>query len=240
MSQLPEAPAPSVPLPAYGWTHRAVTAFARVLARRLFSLEVRGSEHLPANEACLLCANHTSHVDTFALATASGAASRRLIFLGAHDYFSRLRWRRWLLLRMICLVEFDRRGTVAAAALNLRSLGACRDDGRIIVLFPEGTRSRDGRMSPFKPGAAMFAERLAMKIVPCRIEGAHDCLPKGRRFPRPRPLRVTFGPARAVPPPPAQETGPQRAARYSAFMADLHRAVAALGASPAPRPPTQP
>ena len=230
-SAVPPSPAPRLPLPAFSWTHTAVTTVARGLAFTLYSLEVRGRENLPAGEPCLLCANHTSHADTFALATAAGVASRRLVFLGAHDYFSRLRWRGVLLRRMICLGQFDRRGSVAAAAHNLHLLETCRGDGRIVVLFPEGTRSVDGKMAKFKPGAAMFADRLGLRIIPCRIEGTHASLPKGKWFPRPHPLRVTFGAPVTVPPGPAGETGAGRADRYAAFMAGLQDQVARLGAT---------
>jgi 1-acyl-sn-glycerol-3-phosphate acyltransferase len=227
----PTRDAPPPVLPTFGWTHTAITAVARRLARTVFSLEVRGREHLPADRACIICANHTSHADTFALATATNAVSRRLVFLAAHDYFSRVRWRRWLLLRMICLVEFDRRGSVAAAAHNLRAMGACREDRRIVVLFPEGTRSRDGRIAKFKPGAAMFADKLGLPIIPCRIEGTHAALPKGKWFPRARPLRVTFGPPLTVPPGPPHETGAARSARYEDFMAGVQAQVMQLGAA---------
>jgi 1-acyl-sn-glycerol-3-phosphate acyltransferase len=216
-------------LPAYGWTHAAATALARGLAHVVFSIEVSGREHLPAAGPCLLCANHTSHVDTFALATAAGDASRRLVFLGAHDYFSLLHWRLRFLHRIICLVGFDRRSSAAAAMYNLRMMGACRDDSRIVVLFPEGTRSVDGRMAPFKSGVAMFADRLGMRVIPCRIEGAHAALPKGSWLPRPRPLRVIFGEPVTMPPAPADETGPGRSARYGAFMADIQARVVQLG-----------
>lgn len=229
MSSSPVADGPPHPLPTHGWTQAAVTALARLFARTLFSLEVRGRENIPTGEPCLLCANHTSHMDTFALATAAVGASHRLVFLGAHDYFSRLRWRRRLLRRIICLVEFDRRGTVTAAMHNLKTLGACRDDGRIVVLFPEGTRSVDGGMATFKPGAAMFAEKLGLRVIPCRIEGTHAALPKGRLFPRPRPLRVIFGPPQSLPPAPKGETGVERTARRAAFMSALRTQVEQLG-----------
>ncbi|MBC7369126.1 MAG: 1-acyl-sn-glycerol-3-phosphate acyltransferase [Undibacterium sp.] len=225
------------PLPTHSWTQVAVTAVARLFARTLFSIEVQGRENIPAGEPCLLCANHTSHMDTFALVTASVGASHRLVFLGAHDYFSRLRWRRRLLRRIICLVEFDRRGTVTAAMHNLKTLGACREDGRIVVLFPEGTRSVDGKMATFKPGAALFAEKLNLRVIPCRIDGTHAALPKGRLFPRPRPLRVIFGRPQSLPPAPAGETGADRTARRAAFMSALRTQVQQLGhpaTTPAP------
>lgn len=218
-------------LPAFGWTHAAATALARGLARAFFSLEAHGRENLPADEPCLICANHASHIDTFALATAAGAASRRLVFLGAHDYFSRLRWRRQLLERIICLVDFDRRSTAGATRHNLRRLGACRDDRRIVVLFPEGTRSVDGRVTRFKPGAAMFADKLGLKVVPCHIAGAHAALAKGRWLPRPGPLRVAFGPAQSIALAPVNETGPERGRRYEAFMAHIQEQVTRLGAA---------
>lgn len=219
-------------LPQPGWTQRFATSLARALARAGCGLEVRGREHLPAAEPCLLCANHTSHADTFALACATGPASRRLVFLGARDYFWRFRWRRLLVQRLICLVEFERGSTMAAARANLRTLGACRDDGRIIVLFPEGTRSADGALRPFKSGAAMFADRLGLRIVPCRIDGAHAILPKGRSWPRRHRLRVTFGAPLTIPAGAPGESGAERAERYEAFMRTVGRRVADLGPAP--------
>lgn len=213
---------------AVGWTQRAAVAVARRIARGACALEVRGLEHLPADEPCLLCANHSSHADTFALAAAVGGHARRLVFLAARDYFSRFRYRTWFVRRLICLLPFERGSGLGAAKHNLRVLGACRDAGRIIVLFPEGTRSRDGVMRPFKPGVAMFADRLGLRVVPCRIEGSHAVLPKGRVWPRPHPLRLTFGAPRALPPAVATGGG-DRAVRYARFTAELHETIAGLG-----------
>ena len=218
-------------VPEFKWTQAAATYIARKLARAGCGLEVRGLEHLPADGSCILCANHSSHADTFALATASGSRSRRLVFLGARDYFSKLRWRRHLLERIICLAEFDRRSNAAATMHNLRVLGACRDEGRIVVLFPEGTRSVDGRIAPFKPGAAMFADKLSMKVVPCRIDGAHAILRKGRRLPRPSRLRVSFGAPIEIPAALEGETSSERSARYADFMMEVRTHVVRLGSA---------
>jgi 1-acyl-sn-glycerol-3-phosphate acyltransferase len=230
--------APPPPFSAHlatGWTQRFATALARRIARVYFKMEVSGLEHLPAREACLLCANHTSHVDTFALACASGRHSTRLVFLAARDYFSQSFWRRLLVRRLICLMPFERRSGMAAAKHNLGMLAACRDAGRIIVLFPEGTRSPDGSVRDFKPGVALFADKLSLRVVPCRIDGAHSALAKGKRLPRPRRLRVTFGAPMALPPPPAAETNAERLLRYTRFTGDLQQIVTGLNArAPAP------
>jgi 1-acyl-sn-glycerol-3-phosphate acyltransferase len=230
MSQPADTPRPAPPDLTVGWTQRAATAIATQFAYLYYGLEVHGLDHLPPTESCLVCANHTSHVDTFALACATGRDSRRLVFLAARDYFFTHRWRSWLIRRLICLVPFERTGGMAAAKHNLRMFAACRDERRVVVLYPEGTRSRDGRISEFKPGVAMFAEKLGLRVIPCRIEGSFESLPKGRRLPRPRPLRLTFGPALALAPRPEHETGADRAARYGRFAAELQAAVAALGA----------
>lgn len=214
---------------AAGWTQALATAVARQLARRLFALEVHGLEHLPANEPVILAANHTSHVDTFALACATGAASRRLVFLAAQDYFSRFRVRAMLLRRLICIVGFHRGADIGAAKHNLQRLAACRDAGRIIVLFPEGTRSPDGKIRTFKAGVAMFADKLQLRVVPGRIDGAHAALPKGARWPRPHPLRVSFGAPLSIAPGGPGERGVERSARYEGFAARLECEVRALG-----------
>jgi 1-acyl-sn-glycerol-3-phosphate acyltransferase len=225
MSALPLDQAPNL---ATGWTQRAAAALARVTARWYFSIRVEGAEHLPAGEPCLLCANHSSHVDTYALAVAAGPRARSLVFLAAHDYFSRFRLRGWLLRRIICLQPFVRGSGMAAAKHNLKTLGACRDAGRIIVLFPEGTRSPDGRMRDFKSGVAMFADKLGVRVIPCHIAGTHAALPKGRSWPRPAPLRVAFGAPMTLAPGSEHESGAARSARYQQFTAQLQIAVQEL------------
>jgi 1-acyl-sn-glycerol-3-phosphate acyltransferase len=221
------SPPSTVPDLSIGWTQSAAAALTTRFVQFFFGLEVRGLEHLPA-EPCLICANHTSHVDTVALVCAVGAHHKRLVFLAARDYFFAHRCASWLIRRLICLLPFERAAGVTAAKRNLALFAACRDAGRLIVLFPEGTRSVDGRIQAFKPGVAMFAEKLCLPIVPCHIEGSHEMLPKGRALPRPHPLRLTFGPALSVAPRPANESGYERAARYAQFAAELQGVIFAL------------
>lgn len=237
----PHAPASLDAALATGWTQRASAAIATALARTFCSLDVRGYSHLPAVEPVLLCANHTSHADTFALVCAAGLHRHRLVFLAARDYFSRFLVRSWLLRRLICLIPFERGTGLAAAKHNLSLLGASRAAGRIIVLFPEGTRSPDGLMREFKPGVAMFADKLSLRVVPCHIDGAYGIVPKGKTIPRPHPLRVTFGAPLSLPPAAdPHETGPARTARYHAFAAQLHAHITALSFGPTAASPSIP
>jgi long-chain acyl-CoA synthetase len=221
---------PQSPHLATGWTQRVALAIATRLARWYFGIEVRGIENLPTDEPCLLCANHNSHVDTFALAVAARSKASRLVFLAARDYFSKFRFRSLVLRRLIYLLPFERGSGLAAAKHNLHLLGACRDAGRIIVLFPEGTRSPDGNMRDFKAGAAMFADKLGLRVIPCRIEGTYQALPKGRIFPRAHPLRLTFGAPLTLAPAALYESSAQRTARYTQFAAELQLTISELGA----------
>src|SRR5436189_92194 len=68
--------------------------------------------------------------------------------------------------------------------------------GNILILFPEGTRSRTGRMREFKSGVGAIVAGRDVSVVPCYIEGAHAAWPKGQRLPRPRKIRVLLGASR--------------------------------------------
>jgi 1-acyl-sn-glycerol-3-phosphate acyltransferase len=66
--------------------------------------------------------------------------------------------------------------------------------GRCVAVFPEGTRTRDGRLGAFRGGAALAARRAGVPIVPAAIQGAFEAWPRHRALPLPRAVRVTFGP----------------------------------------------
>lgn len=185
--------APLPPVPVARWGRLSGLALSAVM-RTWFRLRVAGHGHLPA-DACLLCANHASHLDGPALLAAAGAERDRLVFAAAKDYFfTRPRLAAWSA-RALPLIPWERGGDLAAMRENLRHLAACRAAGRIVVFFPEGGRSRDGTLQPFKEGLAFFAEQLGLPVVPAWIGGTHRALPKGASFPRPGRLTVTFGAA---------------------------------------------
>lgn len=184
-------PIPPVPVASWG---RPVSAVLVFWIRSWFRLKVTGREHLPAGP-CLLCPNHTSHVDSLALLAATGPLRSRLVFAAAKDYFfKRPRLARWNR-RALPLIPWERGGNAAVMKENLRHLAACRDANRIVVFFPEGSRSPSGELQPFKDGFAFFAVQTGLPVVPCWIEGAHASLPKGASVPRPGRLHVSFGPA---------------------------------------------
>ena len=83
----------------------------------------------------------------------------------------------------------------AGSELHIQELRSrLTDYACIYVLFPEGTRSRDGRMAPFKPGIGMLLAQSNVPVVPCRLSGTFEALPPQRSLPRPRRVRLNIGP----------------------------------------------
>ncbi len=168
-------------------------AFCRAFFICYCRLTVVGQDHLPVSPF-IICSNHTSHIDSAVLMTASGLPFSAFALLGASDYFFDSWKARFLVSRFMNVIPIDRQ---ARPKLLRRSLAMCaeflqRTRGNLI-LYPEGTRSRDGEIQTFKRGAGLFAVDLGVPIVPAHIDGAHNVLAKGNLMPRPGPVAVRFG-----------------------------------------------
>lgn len=140
----------------------------------------------------VLVSNHTSHIDAPMLMQGMPWAQARFLSTGvAYDYFF-TKWHRRLFVRLLFnAFPIDRGGSRKHAGFSRRLLRA----GVPILVFPEGTRQKDGKMSEFKPGAAALAIGVGVPVIPAAIVGAHEAMPKGRSWPkkgRP-PVAVVFG-----------------------------------------------
>jgi len=156
-------------------------------------LTVEGREHLPASPF-IICSNHTSHIDSAVLMTASGRSFSAFALLGASDYFFDSRNVKFVVSRFMNVIPIDRH---AQAKSLQRSLAMCDDflqrTRGNLILYPEGTRSSSGEMQAFKKGAGLFAVTLGVPVVPAYIEGAHKILAKGKNVPRLGTATVRFG-----------------------------------------------
>ncbi len=156
-------------------------------------LTVEGREHLPASPF-IICSNHTSHIDSAVLMTASRHSFSAFALLGASDYFFDSRRVRFVVSRFMNVIPIDRQ---AQAKSLQRSLAMCDDflqrTRGNLILYPEGTRSSSGEMQAFKKGAGLFAVALGVPVVPAYIDGAHKILAKGKNVPRVGALTVRFG-----------------------------------------------
>jgi long-chain acyl-CoA synthetase len=154
----------------------------------LFGLKYDGVEKLPANLPFLLCPNHQSFLDgPLLISTLPRREIYNIFILGYSDYwkgfFSRL-------LAEICnIVPIDPNVNLVRA-MQVGAAGLRR--GKMLLIFPEGTRTIDGHVAEFKKGAAILAFELGIPIVPVGIRGAFESWPRGGTF-RFHPIEVHFG-----------------------------------------------
>lgn len=149
---------------------------------------VLGRERLSGG-AVVYVANHASHADTALVLRALPRRARsRCAPAAAADYFFRNRFAGAATSLVIGAFPFPRRGRE-----GLRRARALLDRGWSVLLYPEGTRTLDGTIGSFRPGAAILAAETGAAIVPVGLSGTRDVLRKGRTLPRRASVAVVFG-----------------------------------------------
>jgi 1-acyl-sn-glycerol-3-phosphate acyltransferase len=139
----------------------------------------------------IFAANHSSHADTSLILHAlTDSARDDTVVAAAADYW----FKRPLLGNVVSLFlntfPFSRTG---GAQAQLHSSSQLLKSGWNLVLFPEGSRSVDGRIQEFKPGVGFLAKETGTPVVPMHIRGAYQVMPRGQKLPLPGPVRVRIG-----------------------------------------------
>ncbi|MCA1829063.1 MAG: AMP-binding protein [Myxococcales bacterium] len=187
----PEIPVPQ-PVAAAG--RAAIDFFQRALYGRVFDIEVKGQTNVPRHAPFLVAANHASHLDVGLVKIALAEEGRKLASLAARDYFFDNPWKRAWFGNFTNLVPIERRGGLKE---SLQTAVRTLEYGYHLLIFPEGTRSPDGRLQDFKPAIAYLSFASGADILPVYLEGTHDAMPKGAFAPDPRKRRkllVRIGP----------------------------------------------
>jgi long-chain acyl-CoA synthetase len=162
----------------------------KALYTRVFKTRVNGRARVPQNRNVIVAANHTSHLDMGLCKVALGDAGFELPSLAARDYFFDGPMRRFYFENFTNLVPMERSGSLKQ---SLRKAGEVLDEGRSLLLFPEGTRSPDGQLQEFKAVLGYLALHHNVDILPVWLGGTFESFPKGAMLPRKRKLSVTFG-----------------------------------------------
>jgi len=150
---------------------------------------VEGLERLPRRGAFIVVANHVSDLDPLILGWATGYRTRQIV-----HFMAKAEVRRWPVIGWLAAnagVFFVRRGEQDRAAQRM-ALGLLAA-GRPLAIFPEGTRSRDARLAPARPGAALLALRSGAPIVPVGISGTERLRPKGAKLIKKARITVRIG-----------------------------------------------
>lgn len=154
-------------------------------------LEVTGRENLPP-PPFVLVGNHASHLDALTLsAVLRGDTARRAHALAAGDTFFTSTLSSAFAAYAVNALPVWRKRTRASEIATLRE--RLVEDRLVYILFPEGTRCRDGAMASFQPGIGALVAGSAVPVVPCFLDGAFAAWPPQRRFPKPGKLRLAIG-----------------------------------------------
>ncbi len=158
----------------------------------LFRPQVDGLENLPTHGAAILASNHLSFSDSVFLPL---VCRRRIIFLAKSDYFTTPGFKGWLTKLFMSgtgQVAVDRSGgraSEAALDTGLRILA----DGDLLGIYPEGTRSGDGRLYRGKTGVARMALEAGVPVIPCAMVNTHLIQPPGRVRPKIMRVKISIG-----------------------------------------------
>ena len=171
------------------WFFHPGASVAGLLAQIVGPTSVVGLEHIPRIGPFILVANHASDLDPPFLGWAAGHRTGRVI-----HFMAKIEMQRWPIFGWLADrsgVFYVRRGEGDRGAQ--RTALALLAAGRPIAIFPEGTRSSDGRLRPAKPGTALLAIRSGAPLVPAGIAGTQLLRPRGERLVRRHQITIRFG-----------------------------------------------
>lgn len=212
------------------WYARAFRTIIGGIYKHYFSLECHGLENLPRGKPYIITPNHTSHLDTLTVITALGPKAHQLWTLAARDYWFANRLQGWFARNCLNALPIEREGNFAEFLQDLRVANEVMAQNNGLLVFPEGTRSLDGNLQPFKQGfLSLLIYTPGVPIIPAYIEGTYHALPKGKNLPKKHPVRIIFGEPLTF----DMQTGkmPMDADRYQDFLAQARNRVAELGAT---------
>ncbi len=155
-------------------------------ARLYLGMTREGMEHLPRHGAAIVVSNHVSYIDSILLGSASPRPIHFIVLQWMYDMLL-IRWFYWGMETIPLRLDGQDSKGIKRAVKVLKK-------GRVLGIFPEGSRSPDGKVKETRPGAALIAALSGAPVVPAYIDGARDSLPVGGRFPRPARTHVRFGP----------------------------------------------
>src|SRR5262249_45832077 len=163
----------------------------------LMTSKVTGRAFIPHNRNSIVVSNHASHLDMGFVRHALGKYGEDIVSLAAQDYFFEGNGlRRAFFENFTNLVPLDRKGSLRNAE---RQAAQVLEQGRTMLVFPEGTRSPNGDIHEFKPLVGHLALTYGVDILPVHLGGTRDALPKGSMLvPRRRHISARIGPPLCV------------------------------------------
>ncbi|MFI4956500.1 MAG: lysophospholipid acyltransferase family protein [Gammaproteobacteria bacterium] len=200
----------------YGWN-----IVLRTFLKVYFRLDIIGEENLPKDKTFLLIANHTSHLDSLCLSAAVPLHKVSTTYsVAAKEYFFSSFLKSLFSAVFVNAIPFDRH------AEKRKSLETCaktlNEKNQVLIMFPEGTRAKDGVMNPFKKGIGILTAGTDHIVVPAYIKDAHRAWGKGSILLKPHKVTIIIGK------PMQFNEFPSEAQAYETIAATLQTEVVAL------------
>ncbi len=173
--------------------YRLGRGFITPVARLVYRPRIEGRENVPMDGPVIFASNHLSFIDSIAIPV---AAPRPVHFLAKSSYFEGTGFSGWLSRTFFTAIGAIpvRRGAGQAALDALDQQRQFLEAGQSVALYPEGTRSLDGRLYKGRTGVAFLALQTGAPVVPVGLINTDQVLPKGAKFPRLTPrITVRFG-----------------------------------------------
>lgn len=162
-------------------------SLSKAVARTFFSYRVIGAENVIEDGPAIIACNHASFLDP----PLAGIACKRAI-----HYLARKSLLDWPVMGALMpewnVIPVDPKNAERSALMGI--IRVIREGGAALI-FPEGTRSKDGRLQPAQPGVGMIVAKTGAPVVPMRIFGSFDAFPRDRKTPRRIPITVVVGKA---------------------------------------------
>jgi 1-acyl-sn-glycerol-3-phosphate acyltransferase len=158
----------------------------QVFCALVFRLRVQGRENVPKGGAYILAGNHQSYLDP----VFCGVGIRRRLCFVARDSLFIFKPFGWLIHSLDAIpIARDKPDLVA-----MRAIIARLKEGEAVCLYPEATRTADGKIVPFKAGFGLLCRRSDAPVVPVLVDGAFEAWPRQKRFFRPGLVTIWYGP----------------------------------------------
>ncbi|HET7481818.1 MAG TPA: lysophospholipid acyltransferase family protein [Actinomycetota bacterium] len=170
------------------WVFKAIL---KPLLKGLYRIRVEGLENLPKKGAAIIAANHVSFLDSFFIPLV--VPRRKMTYLAKADYFKS--WKTAWFFKSVGQIPTNREGGKKSEQALNTALSVLKD-GHLLGIYPEGTRSPDGRLYRGRTGVARLALAAGVPVIPCGLIGTEAVMPKEAKFPRLRgrlEIVVRFG-----------------------------------------------
>jgi len=176
----------SEPRPKRKRVHYAISQLAAwFLFVLIFGFRCFGRDRIPRRGGCIIACSHQSFLDPIIIGFSS---SRAVNYLARSTLFKNSLFA--ALIRSYGAMELEREEA------DVKALKKCVERlrrGEIVLLFPEGTRTRTGEIGPLKPGVFLMSSRAGVPVVPAAVDGSLKSWPRGKIFPRPASVRIAYG-----------------------------------------------